>query len=183
VLASIGKVPRQAGRNRGGGTGMKREKTVRYKVQPPSMLLESDTHPANCLQPSSCLHAACSTHKHDVKRFRGGLVLKAHRLLYHSTLGLRDTTPSPPQAGTKGYVTFPGPHLYAIGGRAGRDDLRMVHRLDVTTDVWSTSVPLSDARAALQVKSTSNKISIFEKYYRWSILVLVLYGTSMVTLP
>jgi len=25
----------------------------------------------------------------DVKRFRGGLVVKAHRLLYHSTLGLR----------------------------------------------------------------------------------------------
>jgi len=25
----------------------------------------------------------------NVKRFRGGLVLKAHRLLYHSTLGLR----------------------------------------------------------------------------------------------
>jgi len=24
-----------------------------------------------------------------VKRFRGGLVVKAHRLLYHSTLGLR----------------------------------------------------------------------------------------------
>jgi len=24
-----------------------------------------------------------------VKRFRGGLVCKAHRLLYHSTLGLR----------------------------------------------------------------------------------------------
>ena len=25
----------------------------------------------------------------DVKRFRGGLVLKAHRPLFHSTLGLR----------------------------------------------------------------------------------------------
>ena len=25
----------------------------------------------------------------DVQRFRGGLVFKAHRLLYHSTLGLR----------------------------------------------------------------------------------------------
>jgi len=25
----------------------------------------------------------------DVKRFRGGLVFKAHRLLYYSTLGLR----------------------------------------------------------------------------------------------
>ena len=25
----------------------------------------------------------------NVKRFRGGLVFKAHRLLYHSTLGLR----------------------------------------------------------------------------------------------
>jgi len=25
----------------------------------------------------------------DVQQFRGGLVLKAHRLLYHSTLGLR----------------------------------------------------------------------------------------------
>ena len=27
--------------------------------------------------------------KSDVQRFRGGLVFKAHRLLYHSTLGLR----------------------------------------------------------------------------------------------
>jgi len=26
----------------------------------------------------------------DVQRFRGGLVFKAHRLLYHSTLGLRE---------------------------------------------------------------------------------------------
>ena len=26
-----------------------------------------------------------------VKRFRGGLVFKAHRLVYHSTLGLRVT--------------------------------------------------------------------------------------------
>jgi len=29
------------------------------------------------------LHSAC------LKRFRGGLVFKAHRLVYHSTLGLR----------------------------------------------------------------------------------------------
>ena len=28
----------------------------------------------------------------NVQRFRGGLVLKAHRLLYHSTLGLRVVT-------------------------------------------------------------------------------------------
>ena len=28
----------------------------------------------------------------NVKRFRGGLVFKAHRLLYHSTLGLRAIT-------------------------------------------------------------------------------------------
>ena len=27
--------------------------------------------------------------RRNVKRFRGGLVFKAHRLLYHSTLGLR----------------------------------------------------------------------------------------------
>lgn len=94
VLASIGKVPRQAGRSRGGGTGMKREKSVRYK------------------------------------------------------------------AGTKGYVAFPGPHLYAIGGRAGRDDLRMVHRLDVTTDAWSASVPLSSARAALQAVKVDGRIYV-----------------------
>jgi len=30
--------------------------------------------------------------RRNVKRFRGGLVFKAHRLLYHSTLGLRVTT-------------------------------------------------------------------------------------------
>ena len=29
--------------------------------------------------------------RRNVKRFRGGLVFKAHRLLYHSTLGLRVT--------------------------------------------------------------------------------------------
>jgi len=28
--------------------------------------------------------------RRNVKRFRGGLVFKAHRLLYHSTLGLRE---------------------------------------------------------------------------------------------
>jgi len=28
----------------------------------------------------------------NVQRFRGGLVFKAHRLLYHSTLGLRVIT-------------------------------------------------------------------------------------------
>jgi len=28
-------------------------------------------------------------HSRNVKRFPGGLVFKAHRLLYHSTLGLR----------------------------------------------------------------------------------------------
>jgi len=27
--------------------------------------------------------------RRNVKRFRGGLVFEAHRLLYHSTLGLR----------------------------------------------------------------------------------------------
>jgi len=27
--------------------------------------------------------------RRNVKRFRGGLVFKAHRLVYHSTLGLR----------------------------------------------------------------------------------------------
>ena len=27
--------------------------------------------------------------RRNVKRFQGGLVFKAHRLLYHSTLGLR----------------------------------------------------------------------------------------------
>ena len=31
----------------------------------------------------------CQLLRRNVKRFRGGLVCKAHRLLYHSTLGLR----------------------------------------------------------------------------------------------
>ena len=31
----------------------------------------------------------CQNRPRNVKRFRGGLVFKAHRLLYHSTLGLR----------------------------------------------------------------------------------------------
>jgi len=38
------------------------------------------------------VHATASEHQgknSHVKRFRGGLVFKAHRLLYHSTLGLR----------------------------------------------------------------------------------------------
>jgi len=30
--------------------------------------------------------------RRNVKRFRGGLVFEAHRLFYHSTLGLRVTT-------------------------------------------------------------------------------------------
>ena len=39
----------------------------------------------SCFQ---CLHGCRVLHR-NVQRFRGGLVLKAHRLLYHSTLGLR----------------------------------------------------------------------------------------------
>jgi len=33
--------------------------------------------------------AEVSTEITEMQRFRGGLVFKAHRLLYHSTLGLR----------------------------------------------------------------------------------------------
>jgi len=37
----------------------------------------------------SSLACALQLLSRNVKRFRGGLVFKAHRLLYHSTLGLR----------------------------------------------------------------------------------------------
>jgi len=37
-----------------------------------------------------------------VKRFRGGLVFKAHRLLYHSTLGLRVIQKKGEDVGTAG---------------------------------------------------------------------------------
>jgi len=45
-------------------------------------LPESSWYPPNDNTPGQLL-------RRNVKRFRGGLVLKAHRLLYHSTLGLR----------------------------------------------------------------------------------------------
>jgi len=35
------------------------------------------------------LHRDIKVLHRNVQRFRGGLVFKAHRLLYHSTLGLR----------------------------------------------------------------------------------------------
>ena len=37
----------------------------------------------------ACMLAAPDQIHSSVQRFRGGLVLKAHKLLYHSTLGLR----------------------------------------------------------------------------------------------
>jgi hypothetical protein len=128
VLASIGKTPRQPGKhNRGGGTGIKREKTVRYKVCPPIFPLPLPAPLANGNQ----------------------------RLLQ----GPAESRPLCTwQAGTKGYLAFPGPHLYAIGGRAGRDDLTLVHRLDVTTDAWGLSVPLRAARSALHAVRVDGRI-------------------------
>jgi len=44
------------------------------------------------VQAAAIAVVACHPHHvlvQHVKRFRGGLVFKAHRLLYHSTLGLR----------------------------------------------------------------------------------------------
>ena len=35
------------------------------------------------------MHTGACTVRRNVERFRGGLVLKAHRWLYHSTLGSR----------------------------------------------------------------------------------------------
>ena len=43
--------------------------------------------------------------KKNVERFRGGLVFKAHRLLYHSTLGLRVTKKKKVAARTAGGST------------------------------------------------------------------------------
>jgi len=43
--------------------------------------------------------------RRNVKRFRGGLVFEAHRLLYHSTLGLRVITKKDSPAAKRG-----GPH-------------------------------------------------------------------------
>ena len=44
-----------------------------------------DQHPLRCGRRLQGTH----TLRRNVKRFRGGLVCKAYRLLYHSTLGLR----------------------------------------------------------------------------------------------
>jgi len=35
-------------------------------------------------------HSSCSGGERNLQRFRGGLVFKAHRLWFHSTLGLRE---------------------------------------------------------------------------------------------
>ena len=47
---------------------------------------------------AACLQSKASLYEQlllkTVKRFRGGLVFKAHRLVYHSTLGLRETQKS-----------------------------------------------------------------------------------------
>jgi len=44
----------------------------------------TDSADASC-STTALLRGSC----YYVKRFRGGLVFKAHRLVYHSTLGLR----------------------------------------------------------------------------------------------
>ena len=44
--------------------------------------------PGRPMFPIGGLHAEVFEHRH-LKRFRGGLVFEAHRLVYHSTLGLR----------------------------------------------------------------------------------------------
>ena len=51
---------------------------VVVRVLPP---VDLELEPANSVTPF--------TSRGRVKRFRGGLVFEAHRLLYHSTLGLR----------------------------------------------------------------------------------------------
>ena len=43
-----------------------------------------------CCRTSSALPVAHARLRPDVKRFRGGLAFEAHRLVYHSTLGLRE---------------------------------------------------------------------------------------------
>ena len=45
--------------------------------------------PSSRRAPSRSSSRCDNTLRPNVKRFRGGLVFKAHRLLYHSTLGLR----------------------------------------------------------------------------------------------
>ena len=54
----------------------------------------------------------------NVKRFRGGLVFKARRLLYHSTLGVgsikreKSTVPGPGPARRSPDTNLPGGHIW-----------------------------------------------------------------------
>jgi len=56
-----------------------------------------------------------------MKRFRGGLVIKAHRLLCHSTLGLR-VIKEKKKNSISAYLrtTFSSPHASGIGGEEMR---------------------------------------------------------------
>ena len=70
-----------------------------------------------------------------MRRFRGGLVFKAHRLLYDSTLGLRAiekktppdrARPRPPRAGDPTWVRvdwFRVGYILWVGGSKFRDEV------------------------------------------------------------
>jgi len=86
---------------------------------------------------SSSLHSEISQHNtwyRNVQRFRGGLVFKAHRLLYHSTLGLRvikkkkthgqapQTGPGTPRVRSRAFLSVIGSGL--IGWEGYRESRR-----------------------------------------------------------
>ena len=79
-------------------------------VLPHPLQSSGDTTPCRMtgvrVVPSALMPATNQLLHSNVQRFRGGLVFKAHRLLYHSTLGLRvvkkkkKVVPSPLMAAT-----------------------------------------------------------------------------------
>jgi len=69
---------------------MKKKKACRYSKWPETLDRASQLGPScRCTRDCSTDKQLVQLLRRNVKRFRGGLVFKAHRLVYHSTLGWR----------------------------------------------------------------------------------------------
>jgi len=98
-----------------------------------------------------------------VKRFRGGLVFKAHRLFYHSTLGLRVIKKKRRRLGVRGLV------LTCTEVKFAATECPSSPITCIKVQGWGVRVPLSSeygtcktVKAWLSGKSPLNRFKLFQ---------------------
>jgi hypothetical protein len=64
------------------------------------------------------------------------------------------------KAGTKDYIPFAGPRLYAIGGRSGKTDLAAVHVFDAKDEQWEVGRAIDERRASACAVGVLGKIYV-----------------------